>query len=449
MISENFTTKFFTETVVLQGFSEGGIDADLFKTAFFELASRELPISVENNRHKTSFEVVSSLVNTPRRFHRFKYALGRRLPYLLDEVDEYDLLVIAALEACDAAVLRILLNNASDIFIKDLATDQLKKQIEALNDTEKKAYGILIQRESIDALDKFVRAAAKEHWRAAFLGVGTFTSILKWADIYSQKDDRSVLIAVKELLNDTTVEESYNYEKIIDILKDLFQNKYDVEKNAKVICDILNETGRTKLGPLVTPALARIIEKKLAAKNPELRFDLLKVYLSLEDVDYSFLGRLFFNLVEDQEKGKVTSKLSDHHREELSQILLTGFMNKQHTLDLSENCISYIYRAKWASQHLNINDPTIPALISKLKEPDMVNTFTNSLLSLRNPWQPHFSDFHVDIIQRLLDIDRFNQIIKDIDYSKLNSVTIDALNDFKNKFAKADGDLHNLAISLD
>lgn len=449
MISEKFTTKFFTETISLQGVREGGINIDLFKTAFFELASRQLPISSENARHKISLEVISLLVNTPRRFHRFKYALGRRLPNLLDEVDEYDLLIIAALEACDATVLTMLINDGNEIFVKNRVNEELKNKIEHLDGAEKTAYTILVQRDNGDTIDRYTRAAAKEHWRAAFLGLGTYTSIMKWVDILSKEDEDAVIVKIKDLLTEITATKDNNYEMITDALRDLFQKKYDVEKNISVICKILQEIGRSKLGPLVTPILARIIQEKLSVKDAELRFNLLKVYMSLDDVDYSFPGRLFFYLVEDQERGKASPKLSEHQVGDLANILLADFIKKQHDLDLSENCISYIYRAKWASQYLEKKDPTFTAVMSKLKDPVMMDTFVSTLLSLRHPWKPIFSDNHVEMIQKLIGVENFSEAVVGIDHSKLNQVTITALDDFKGKFAKANGDINALVSMFD
>lgn len=447
MITENFATKFFTETISLQGCGEGGIDAHLFKTAFIELSSRELPIFAENNRHERSLRLVSTLVNTPRKYHRFKYALSRRLPDLLDEVDDYDLLVIAALEACDAVILKMLIINANEIFIQNQITDQLKAKIDQLKGSEKEAYEILIKRDNNDALDKYLRAAAKEHWRAAFLGLGPFTSIMKWVDILSDEDEEAVPLTVRGLLTEVTNKSDQNFEIITDTLRDLFQKKYDVEKNISTICKILQEVGLTKVGPLVTPTLVKIIINKLAVKDADIRFNLLKVYLSLNNVDYSVPSRLFFYLVENQERGKVVSDLSEYQVRDLAKILLNGFQERKYSLDLSESNMSYLYRVKWASQYLMIEDPVIEVVIAKMQVPAIMDTFVSSLLSLRHPWQPIFSDHHVEAIDKLIGIDKFSQAIDSFDYSKLNPHTITALDDFKKKFAQANAGGHAL-ISL-
>lgn len=449
MNSENFTTKFFTETISLQGFGEGGIDANLFESAFFEMASRNLPAFAEDGRHERSLRVVSLLVNTPRRYHRFKYALRRRLPDLLDEVDDYDLLVIAALEACDAAILRILINNGNDIFINNQVNDRLKAKIDQLNDNEKEAYKILIQTDNNNSLDKYLRASAKEHWRAAFLGLGPFTSIMKWVDILSKQDDSSILLTVRDLLAEVTSENDKNYEIITDTLRDLFQKKYDVENNVTIICKILQELGLTKVGPLVTPTLVRIIQKELSVKDTEIRFNLLKVYLSVDGVDYSLPGRLFFYLVENPERGKVVSNLSDGQVKDLAKLFVNVFLKNQNTLTFSENCLSYLFRVKWASQYLNTEDPIIPAVISKLINPELLDGFVYSLLSSRHPWQPIFSDHHVDTIHKLIGINNFYHAISSSDCSKLNSITTKALDDFKEKYASSSGDITALISMFD
>jgi len=129
--------------------------------------------------------------------------------------------------------------------------------------------------------------------------------------------------------------------------------------------------------------------------------------------------------------------------------LINCFLKRQCTLDFTDNCFSYIFRVKWASQYLKTEDPTITTVISKLKSPALLDKFVNLLLSSMHPWQPIFGDHHVDTIHKLIGINNFYQAIASSDFSKLNSITITALVHFKEKFANANGDASALISMFD
>lgn len=449
MTSENFATKYFTETIPLQRIGDGGINISLITKVFKELAGREISAFAPGSRHEKSFASILYLVNTPRKFHRFRNALSRRLPNLVDEVDDHDLAVIAALEACDANVLRLMIENGEAIFIRDKISDELKQQVDRSAKAEKDAFYILTQKENSESFDRYIRAAAKEHWKAAFLGLGTFVSIRKWVTLISDKQQENAIENLRTLLTEIASHGDENYEIVTDTLRELFRTKYDFDKDSSTVCKIIQEVGLTKHAPLITPPLARIVHQRLSQIDAEIRFRVLKVYLGLQGADYAFPAGLFFYLIEEPERGKVASHMHQQQIHDICVTMVESFNLIREGLTLSENCMNYLYRVKWAARFLYIKDPVISAVTFKLKDPAVLDRFVYSLLSLRHPWQPRFSDNHIELINKLIGIDKFKEVVASSDHARLNPQTVITLKDFADKYSQANGDVTSLVTMFD
>jgi len=452
MKPEGFTSKFFSEIVTIQGISEREDAIMLIKKAFFDTASRDVVAYVEDGRHTTVIELIVSLIDTPRKFHRFRYALERRLPMLLDEVDDYDLLLISALEACDAAMLRYMIQKGNSIFLSRPIDPSILKYVEdSKNPTEKQAFNLLITPHKNPknlGFEKYTRASAKEHWKAAFLGVGPFISIKHWVDILSGNNEEQIISSLKQLIK-AGAANGDQYEIITDVLREVFSKKYDPLHDFPTIYKILHELWETNVGKHVTPVISQIIHKKLDAAQAKDKFTALQKYLPLADIDEHLHARLFFYLVEEPRRNQNDKRFSDDEITKLCLMLLQSFQARRDCLELVEGSLHYLYRVKWAFNFLGNEDETITAILKLLSQPSNLDSFVNTMLSLRSPWQPKFSDNHIDQIDKLIGLERFYTFVTTHDYSKLSIGTVTALTDFCEKLSKHPTSLREAIAEFD
>lgn len=439
MKAEGFTSKFFSEIVSIQGISESGDAIMLIKNAFLDTASRDVVAYVEDERHTIVLQLIVSLIDTPRKFHRFRYALERRLPMLLDEVDDYDLLLISALEACDAAMLRYMIQKGNFIFLSRPIDPSILKYVEdSKNQTEKQAFNLLITPHINPknlGFEKYTRALAKEHWKAAFLGVGPFISIKHWVDILAGNNEDQIISSLKQLIS-AGAANGDQYEIITDVLREVFSKKYDPLQDFPAIYRILRELWQAKVGRHIAPVIAQIIHKRLDGSQSEDKFAALQNYLPLADIDEHLHARLFYYFVEEPSDNQTNNRFRDDEIKKLCMMLLQSFQEIRDKLELAEGSLHYLYRVKWAFKFLGKEDETIAAILKLLSVPSNFDSFVNTMLSLRTPWQPKFSDNHIDLMDKLIGLERFYTFVTTHDYSKLSLGTVNALNDFCEKLSK-------------